>query len=165
MLTPTDSGASQIVLTRIGILPVAENITLSINTEGNLNYFPPEMWTWKGALTFEQEKANDLWALGSTLYRLLTGFLPIENVISSTKFYQKLTGQSINFDKISCPLARQAVSQMLSLNPKHRPSLEDLSQLPWALNLEQLNFSPKVTTVSAMKRAATQLSISSSNDD
>jgi len=100
---------------------------------GKYGYTPPEQWEGR------PEPRSDIFALGATLYYLLTGFLPL------SKTYQ--TGQAPQKEDFNpqFPLIR-------SKNPTISPQLEDILQ-----KALQLNINKRYTSAMEMRQALGKL--------
>ncbi|MBZ3883215.1 Sperm motility kinase 2B [Sciurus carolinensis] len=93
---------------------------------GTLLYLAPEIIQRKG---FEGPPA-DVWSLGVTLYFMLTGRRPF--IASTSKGLQNLVLQaSYHIPPHVSRGARSLIQQLLTVDPTHRPTLEQVVAHPW----------------------------------
>jgi len=74
---------------------------MKTNNIGTYNYYAPEMWEKKvdkdGNIIFNKGELIDLWALGITFYRLVTGRYPYEGADSFIKLKTSILEKEIDF--------------------------------------------------------------------
>uniref|UniRef100_A0A8D2CLJ2 non-specific serine/threonine protein kinase n=1 Tax=Sciurus vulgaris TaxID=55149 RepID=A0A8D2CLJ2_SCIVU len=93
---------------------------------GTLPYLAPEIIRRKG---FEGPPA-DVWSLGITLYFMLTGRRPF--MASTSKELLNLVMQaSYDIPPHVSPGARSLIQQLLTVDPRQRPTLEQVMGHPW----------------------------------
>ena len=77
---------------------------------------------------------TDLWALGVTIFYLLTGRYPSglpKNVMDLKEIVIK---GEINFDFIKCKSARKLLTQILAYRPEDRATLSQIMSSDWITN-------------------------------
>ena len=67
--------------------------------------------------------AVDIWALGVTMYYMLTGQHPHQSATDLQLLQHHITSVEINFDRIKHEKAREIVSKMLKIKESERASL------------------------------------------
>ena len=92
---------------------------------GTPDYFAPEMLT-------DDKYSNlvDIWAVGILAYELLTGLPPfVEDCVDIT--YENIKNGQIDFPDYLSPGSIDFIKTILKENPSERPTLDQISQLPW----------------------------------
>ncbi|KAG8390536.1 hypothetical protein BUALT_Bualt01G0093700 [Buddleja alternifolia] len=82
---------------------------------GTAAYVPPEVLNSSPA-TF----GNDLWALGCTLYQMLSGTSPFKDA-SEWLIFQRIIARDIRFPNYFSAEARDLIDQLLDTDPSRRP--------------------------------------------
>ncbi|GMG99454.1 hypothetical protein Nepgr_001294 [Nepenthes gracilis] len=100
---------------RITVLPNAASDDKACTFVGTAAYVPPEVLNSSPA-TF----GNDLWALGCTLYQMLSGSSPFKDA-SEWLIFQKIIARDIKFPSYFSEEARDLIDQLLSIDPSKRP--------------------------------------------
>ncbi|KAL2249343.1 UNVERIFIED_CONTAM: 3-phosphoinositide-dependent protein kinase 2 [Sesamum indicum] len=100
---------------RITVLPNAASDDKACTFVGTAAYVPPEVLNSSPA-TF----GNDLWALGCTLYQMLSGTSPFKDA-SEWLIFQRIIARDIRFPNYFSPEARDLIDQLLNIDPSRRP--------------------------------------------
>uniref|UniRef100_A0A9I9D3A7 non-specific serine/threonine protein kinase n=1 Tax=Cucumis melo TaxID=3656 RepID=A0A9I9D3A7_CUCME len=100
---------------RITVLPNAASDDKACTFVGTAAYVPPEVLNSSPA-TF----GNDLWALGCTLYQMLSGTSPFKDA-SEWLIFQKIVARDIKFPSYFSEQARDLIDHLLDLDPSKRP--------------------------------------------
>ncbi|GMH11238.1 hypothetical protein Nepgr_013079 [Nepenthes gracilis] len=100
---------------RISVLPNATSDDKASTFVGTAAYVPPEVLNSSPA-TF----GNDLWALGCTLYQMLSGTSPFKDA-SEWLIFQKIIARDIKFPNYFSEEARDLIDLLLSIDPSKRP--------------------------------------------
>eukprot|EP00917_Polyrhabdina_sp_WS-2016_P013944 GHVP01030423.1.p1 GENE.GHVP01030423.1~~GHVP01030423.1.p1 ORF type:complete len:576 (-),score=114.00 GHVP01030423.1:4157-5884(-) len=119
----------------------SENI--SRNAAGTALYMAPEVFDRKFGLKC------DLWSTGVILYLLLTGKYPFQ-ARSLTEIQKKVQTTVPNYRKDCSHLSVECIDllrQLLTINPKHRPTAEEALKHLWFQNAPETSvaFSSEVT--------------------
>ena len=103
----------------------AEDGGLVKNRKGSLPYIAPEVLAGQ---EYDPYKA-DIWSLGITIFYLATGSLPwIFTVAEKRLLIQEIKKGEFN---VRCdPEIKELITMMTNLNPKERPSLDEIKELP-----------------------------------
>ena len=88
---------------------------------GSYMFFAPELFS-KELYPFGPQ--TDIWALGITMYYVLTGHPPWRNCKSIIKLAETISEQPIDFSEIQSEMAKRCVERMLDKNPKTRFTIE-----------------------------------------
>uniref|UniRef100_A0A8C4T0T9 non-specific serine/threonine protein kinase n=1 Tax=Erpetoichthys calabaricus TaxID=27687 RepID=A0A8C4T0T9_ERPCA len=95
---------------------------------GSRKYAPPE---WFTKLRYQAQPAT-VWSLGVLLYMILCGIMPFERkeetIRGKVKLPRKVSRECLNL-----------IKRCLSLNPKDRPSLEEILKHPWMMRDENMS--------------------------
>lgn len=98
-------------------------------------FFAPEMFQVDGEQESQtNDELTDIWALGTTLFYMLTGQYPFEKASSLLEMVQLVVKCDINFDLIKHEEARALVKGMLNPNREDRFTLERIIESPWVSN-------------------------------
>ncbi|KAF3434125.1 hypothetical protein FNV43_RR25228 [Rhamnella rubrinervis] len=100
---------------RITVLPNAASDDKACTFVGTAAYVPPEVLNSSPA-TF----GNDLWALGCTLYQMLSGTSPFKDA-SEWLIFQRIIARDIRFPDYFSEEARDLIDRLLDLDPSRRP--------------------------------------------
>ncbi|KAJ8551461.1 hypothetical protein K7X08_021476 [Anisodus acutangulus] len=100
---------------RITVLPNAASDDKACTFVGTAAYVPPEVLNSSPA-TF----GNDLWALGCTLYQMLSGTSPFRDA-SEWLIFQRIIARDIRFPSYFSNEARDLIDQLLDIDPSRRP--------------------------------------------
>lgn len=100
---------------RITVLPNATSDDKACTFVGTAAYVPPEVLNSSPA-TF----GNDLWALGCTLYQMLSGTSPFKDA-SEWLIFQRIIARDIRFPDYFSEEARDLIDRLLDLDPSRRP--------------------------------------------
>ncbi|KAH7855861.1 hypothetical protein Vadar_029805 [Vaccinium darrowii] len=101
--------------TRITVLPNAASDDKACTFVGTAAYVPPEVLNSSPA-TF----GNDLWALGCTLYQMLSGTSPFKDA-SEWLIFQRIIARDIRFPTYFSEEARDLIDRLLDIDPSRRP--------------------------------------------
>ncbi|GMN52807.1 hypothetical protein TIFTF001_021951 [Ficus carica] len=100
---------------QITVLPNAASDDKACTFVGTAAYVPPEVLNSSPA-TF----GNDLWALGCTLYQMLSGTSPFKDA-SEWLIFQRIIARDIRFPDYFSEEARDLIDRLLDLDPSRRP--------------------------------------------
>ncbi|XP_010452349.1 PREDICTED: 3-phosphoinositide-dependent protein kinase 1-like [Camelina sativa] len=100
---------------RITVLPNAASDDKACTFVGTAAYVPPEVLNSSPA-TF----GNDLWALGCTLYKMLSGTSPFKDA-SEWLIFQRIIARDIKFPNHFSEAARDLIDRLLDPDPSRRP--------------------------------------------
>uniref|UniRef100_A0A5B6Z5R9 non-specific serine/threonine protein kinase n=1 Tax=Davidia involucrata TaxID=16924 RepID=A0A5B6Z5R9_DAVIN len=100
---------------QITVLPNAASDDKACTFVGTAAYVPPEVLNSSPA-TF----GNDLWALGCTLYQMLSGTSPFKDA-SEWLIFQRIIARDIRFPNYFSEEARDLIDRLLDIDPSRRP--------------------------------------------
>ncbi|KAM7268715.1 hypothetical protein ACFE04_010881 [Oxalis oulophora] len=100
---------------RITVLPNAASDDKACTFVGTAAYVPPEVLNSSPA-TF----GNDLWALGCTLYQMLSGTSPFKDA-SEWLIFQRIIARDIRFPNYFSDAATDLIDRLLDVEPCRRP--------------------------------------------
>ncbi|XP_010490963.1 PREDICTED: 3-phosphoinositide-dependent protein kinase 1-like [Camelina sativa] len=100
---------------QITLLPNAASDDKACTFVGTAAYVPPEVLNSSPA-TF----GNDLWALGCTLYQMLSGTSPFKDA-SEWLIFQRIIARDIKFPNHFSEAARDLIDRLLDPDPSRRP--------------------------------------------
>nr|DAD48704.1 TPA_asm: hypothetical protein HUJ06_018641 [Nelumbo nucifera] len=100
---------------KITVLPNASSDDKSCTFVGTAAYVPPEVLN-SSPVTF----GNDLWALGCTLYQMLSGTSPFKDA-SEWLIFQRIIARDIRFPDYFSAEAKDLIDKLLDTNPRKRP--------------------------------------------
>ncbi|XP_059665999.1 3-phosphoinositide-dependent protein kinase 1-like isoform X2 [Cornus florida] len=100
---------------RITVLPNASSDDKACTFVGTAAYVPPEVLNSSPA-TF----GNDLWALGCTLYQMLSGSSPFKDA-SEWLIFQRIIARDIRYPNYFSEEARDLIDRLLDIDPSRRP--------------------------------------------
>ena len=113
---------------------------------GSYMFFAPEMFACKNGETSSQAgsfnkelsmkhgEKTDIWALGITIYYLLTGQYHCQDATAPLQLRYLIINRAINFDLIKFDKARKLLQIILEKDPEKRASLEDIANSDWLTN-------------------------------
>lgn len=105
---------------------------------GSPFYAPPEIISNKAY----DGKRSDVWSLGVVLYTMATGALPWTE-INQSKLFLQIQSADFSIPTELTPPVQQLLLQMLSQNPKDRPTIDQILSNPWLSNDDDLfNLAP-----------------------
>ncbi|PSR92971.1 3-phosphoinositide-dependent protein kinase [Actinidia chinensis var. chinensis] len=124
--------------TRITVLPNAASDDKACTFVGTAAYVPPEVLNSSPA-TF----GNDLWALGCTLYQMLSGTSPFKDA-SEWLIFQRIIARDIRFPAYFSEEARDLIDHLLDIDPSRRPGAghdgyASLKQHPFFRGVDWMN--------------------------
>ncbi|XP_021737706.1 3-phosphoinositide-dependent protein kinase 2-like [Chenopodium quinoa] len=99
----------------ITVLPNAASDDKACTFVGTAAYVPPEVLNSSPA-TF----GNDLWALGCTLYQMLSGTSPFKDA-SEWLIFQKIIARDLKLPDYFSEEAKDLIDRLLSIDPSKRP--------------------------------------------
>ncbi|XP_043707517.1 3-phosphoinositide-dependent protein kinase 2-like isoform X3 [Telopea speciosissima] len=100
---------------QITVLPNASSDDKACTFVGTAAYVPPEVLNSSPA-TF----GNDLWALGCTIYQMLSGTSPFKDT-SEWLIFQRIIARDIRFPDYFSEEAKDIIDRLLDINPSRRP--------------------------------------------
>ncbi|XP_043724496.1 3-phosphoinositide-dependent protein kinase 2-like isoform X1 [Telopea speciosissima] len=100
---------------RITVLPNASSDDKACTFVGTAAYVPPEVLNSSPA-TF----GNDLWALGCTIYQMLSGTSPFKDA-SEWLIFQRIIARDIRFPDYFSVEAKDLIDRLMDINPSKRP--------------------------------------------
>ena len=92
---------------------------------GTPEYIAPEMLMKKG-----HDTRVDIWSIGILMFELLAGYSPFV-AKTNQELYQNIKRLKINWPKDMSAMAKNLISKILKLNPKERPSFDEILQHQW----------------------------------
>ncbi|KAM7467852.1 hypothetical protein LguiB_015414 [Lonicera macranthoides] len=99
----------------ITVLPNAASDDKACTFVGTAAYVPPEVLNSSPA-TF----GNDLWALGCTLYQMLSGTSPFKDA-SEWLIFQRIIARDVKFPDYFSNEAKDLIDKLLDIDPSRRP--------------------------------------------
>lgn len=72
-----------------------------------------------------------MWALGISIYYLLTGRFPCEDALHPLMLRDFIVNRPINFDLIKNKQAKDILQSILEKDPRKRATLQDIIESPW----------------------------------
>ncbi|CAL9229147.1 unnamed protein product [Arabidopsis halleri] len=100
---------------QITVLPNAASDDKACTFVGTAAYVPPEVLNSSPATV-----GNDLWALGCTLYQMLSGTSPFKDA-SEWLIFQRIIARDIKFPNHFSEEARDLIDRLLDTDPSRRP--------------------------------------------
>ena len=104
------------------------------NNMGSYVFFAPEMFQSKTNGVKIRGEKTDIWALGVTLYFMLSGVYPSGNPKDLIDLRDKITLRDIDFSIIKNKLAREVLETILEKDPEKRATTEEILKLNWVTN-------------------------------
>lgn len=101
---------------------------------GSYVFFAPEMFQSKTNGVKIRGEKTDIWALGVTLYFMLSGVYPSGNPKDLIDLRDKITLRDIDFSIIKNKLAREVLETILEKDPEKRATTEEILKLNWVTN-------------------------------
>ena len=92
---------------------------------GTPEYIAPEMLTKKG-----HDTRVDIWSIGILMFELLAGYSPFV-AKTNQELYLNIKKLKINWPKDMSPNAKSAIGKILKLDPKERPTFDEILQFTW----------------------------------
>ena len=92
---------------------------------GTPEYLAPEM-----VKKLPHDYNIDIWSLGVLLFEFLAGYAPFTGT-NQNELFNNIKRLKINWPVDFPPLAKNLVTRILKLNPKERPSLDEISAHSW----------------------------------
>ena len=77
---------------------------------------------------------TDIWALGITMYKILTGVFPHRNYQNVFDFRDQVIKNQIDYSPIKNQLIVQLFKKIFIKDPEERATLSDLAIDPWLSN-------------------------------
>lgn len=112
---------------------------------GTLEYIPPELFEGQGY----QGKPFDIWSLGIILFTIVSGKFPYQN---DSKGNIYLNNAKLN-DCICSDSCKKLILRILVLDPKLRPTIEEILLDPWFMSKKQKKENlKKITKVYTLKK-------------
>ncbi|KAK2969474.1 hypothetical protein RJ640_022188 [Escallonia rubra] len=99
----------------ITVLPNAASDDKACTFVGTAAYVPPEVLNSSPATV-----GNDLWALGCTMYQMLSGTSPFKDA-SEWLIFQRIIARDIRFPNYFSDEARDLIDRLLDIEPSRRP--------------------------------------------
>ena len=96
--------------------------------KGSYMFFAPEMFKEDKCIKGE---STDIWALGVTLFYLVTGQFPFDENSNLMKLHDMVLNDPINFDLIKNKDLRNLLERILEKDPDQRATLEEILQNEW----------------------------------
>ena len=96
--------------------------------KGSYMFFAPEMFKEDKYIKGE---STDIWALGVTLFYLVTGHFPFDEEQNLMRLHDMVLNDPINFDLIKNENLRNLLERILEKDPDHRATLEEILQNQW----------------------------------
>lgn len=147
LLYETDRDDSVLKLADFGLSKLLTDKHLTMNTVcGTVGYCAPEILLHK-----EYDSSIDLWSLGVVTYIMLCGFEPFWDDGGEVGICRKVVQGDYSFpspwwDEVS-DSAKDLITQLLSLDPKKRPTAEEALNHPWTSGVSTPTFNLKETIV------------------
>ncbi|KAJ4840472.1 hypothetical protein Tsubulata_039820 [Turnera subulata] len=142
---------------RITVLPNAASDDKACTFVGTAAYVPPEVLNSSPA-TF----GNDLWALGCTLYQMLSGTSPFKDA-SEWLIFQRIIARDIRFPNYFSDEARDLIDRLLDIDPTRRPGAGPggyaaLKMHPFFRGIDWKNLRERTPPVLALEQAVVLVS-------
>ena len=125
--------------------------TTSFGTEiGTANYMAPELLDGE---TCKFTNAVDMWAFGCVLYLLLTWRMPFPDLKNRKRFAGAGTDVPTQplLDRCLSSKVVDFVTNLLAVNPDHRPSAQNALESPWMTTEVHLNLEASLSDSPAMR--------------
>lgn len=92
---------------------------------GTPEYLSPEM-----VRKLPHDYSIDIWSLGVLLFEFLAGYAPFTGA-NQNELFLNIKHLKINWPVDFPPLAKNLISRILKINPKERPTLDEISSHSW----------------------------------
>lgn len=99
---------------------------------GTPEYLAPEMIKQSG-----HDRFLDVWNLGVLLFELLTGNPPFEGK-SQNDLFSNILALKIKWPKGFSGIAKDLISKLLKIDPKHRIPIDQICDHPWFKSVPQI---------------------------
>ena len=124
LVSQDSTGKTLLKLIDFGIAADHEsNAQTSVMRGGSIGFAAPEQWVKAGK---ELDGRADLYALGATMYRMLTGQMPYPDVFDIGGWIERVKAGApvaVGALRVDCPAALSTlVMEMLALKPEGRPA-------------------------------------------
>lgn len=103
---------------------------------GTQFFFAPEMFEVKkeGGTKVIRGELTDIWALGITVFQLITGSLPYKGVKNVFQLRDVVLFGEMDFSVVKNDKVRDCLKHMLQKDPAKRATLNDISTCAWLTN-------------------------------
>ena len=98
-------------------------------------FYAPEMFSLEDETEIRGEKC-DIWALGITLFYMLTGQYPYEEAVTVMDLGELIRNKQIDFSLIKHEQARDLVKGLLNHDQNKRLTISEIVESPWVTKNE-----------------------------
>ena len=116
---------NQIKLGDLGVSKIVESGKLAATIVGTPYYLSPELWQRK-----QYNTKSDIWALGATLYEMVTLRRPFEGTDLKSLSQNVLRGTYSSIPRSYSADLDRLVRSLLVIDPHARPSVDEILELP-----------------------------------
>ena len=99
---------------------------------GTPEYIAPEMLNKKG-----HDQSVDIWSIGVLMFELLAGYSPFV-ARNNQDLYANIRALKIRWPNDMTPTAKNLITKILKLNPKERPTLDEILNHQWFKNIKMI---------------------------